>query len=614
MQRAHLKTYSILLAACGLLAAAPTTVCAQTFDIDWVGASGASYNQASNWNYQGAPSGSVPGGSFQNEVALIGNAAQPTGVALLNSAAPSPGGLTLGNVVGNVGTLNVATGGSIAITAQTPTTGALNVGANGQGFLNISGGSVTAALLNSNATSQIHLSGAGSLGVTGLANLAGTTRVTGGGAALTAGSLTLPANSIYSPVISAGAVAKANITGAATLNGNLNVEFSGGPAPTPGTTWNLIEAGSFLGAGFGSVQVTGLPALPAGQQFQVRTATLPSTRVVAQLQLVELLTLQVNPNTGAFNMVSNSAAGTNINGYQILSGSGLLNTGAAWTRLSPNSGWQAANPSASQLAELKSTSGGRTVSQASPLSLGTPYSLSSLPFGTAPLDDLTFKYNTADGQAYEGLVQFTGGTFFNNFVLTIDPDNGLAELKNDSALSIPIDSYQIRSASGALAAGAWQQFGGTWQAANTSATQLAQLNPTGNRMLGPGEKILLGNIFPNVGSVDPTVDLKLVAANSTPGAQVPVINGVIRVADITTSIPGDFNGNGVVNNADLVVWKAGFGTTYTGSDFLVWQRNYTGGGTSTAAVGSVPEPATLGIALMGLAGTWFARSRSQGRT
>jgi hypothetical protein len=70
--------------------------------------------------------------------------------------------------------------------------------------------------------------------------------------------------------------------------------------------------------------------------------------------------------------------------------------------------------------------------------------------------------------------------------------------------------------------------------------------------------------------------------------------------------PGDFDGNGTVNGADLTRWRTNFGATgaptvaqgnadadgdVDGSDFLVWQRN--AGVAAVSVSAAIPEPATL---------------------
>lgn len=77
--------------------------------------------------------------------------------------------------------------------------------------------------------------------------------------------------------------------------------------------------------------------------------------------------------------------------------------------------------------------------------------------------------------------------------------------------------------------------------------------------------------------------------------------------------PSDFNSDGLVDDADLALWKIGFGKTsgakrsdgdadgdgaVDGADYLTWQRQLSGG-SSTAAMGALPEPST--IALLGAA-------------
>ncbi len=59
---------------------------------------------------------------------------------------------------------------------------------------------------------------------------------------------------------------------------------------------------------------------------------------------------------------------------------------------------------------------------------------------------------------------------------------------------------------------------------------------------------------------------------------------------LKVTLPGDFDGNGAVNAADLTAWKAGLGTRYSGADYLAWQRYL---GQSIGAVAAVPEPGAI---------------------
>ena len=68
------------------------------------------------------------------------------------------------------------------------------------------------------------------------------------------------------------------------------------------------------------------------------------------------------------------------------------------------------------------------------------------------------------------------------------------------------------------------------------------------------------------------------------------------------ALEADFDGNGSVDQADLVKWSEGFtcgDPSYNGSNFLDWQRQL---GQSSAPVTLVPEPATLVVwSLLGVA-------------
>jgi hypothetical protein len=70
--------------------------------------------------------------------------------------------------------------------------------------------------------------------------------------------------------------------------------------------------------------------------------------------------------------------------------------------------------------------------------------------------------------------------------------------------------------------------------------------------------------------------------------------------------PGDFNGDGAVDAADLTLWEAGFGATYDGGDLLEWQQNFGLAPAAGATVVAIPEPVggmLAAAALAALAGT-----------
>jgi hypothetical protein len=80
---------------------------------------------------------------------------------------------------------------------------------------------------------------------------------------------------------------------------------------------------------------------------------------------------------------------------------------------------------------------------------------------------------------------------------------------------------------------------------------------------------------------------------------------------LMVTLPGDFDGNGSVNGVDLAVWKTGYGSKYTGADFLAWQR-YLGSQITAVAAGiAVPEPTMAAMALIGMVAAEAARRRSR---
>jgi T5SS/PEP-CTERM-associated repeat protein len=82
---------------------------------------------------------------------------------------------------------------------------------------------------------------------------------------------------------------------------------------------------------------------------------------------------------------------------------------------------------------------------------------------------------------------------------------------------------------------------------------------------------------------------------------------------VVPGIAGDYNQNGVVDAADYVVWRKGFGTTYTQNDYNVWRAHFgqtAGSGSGATASAAVPEPTTLVLLMFAAAGSCLRRRRS----
>ncbi len=82
----------------------------------------------------------------------------------------------------------------------------------------------------------------------------------------------------------------------------------------------------------------------------------------------------------------------------------------------------------------------------------------------------------------------------------------------------------------------------------------------------------------------------------------------IAAYPITAQVPGDFSRDGIVDAADYVVWRKGFGTEYTQADYDVWRAHFgqtVGSGAALPSAGplpaGVPEPTSVTLFGFGLA-------------
>ncbi len=67
-------------------------------------------------------------------------------------------------------------------------------------------------------------------------------------------------------------------------------------------------------------------------------------------------------------------------------------------------------------------------------------------------------------------------------------------------------------------------------------------------------------------------------------------------ASDATSLAGDFNGDGVVDAADYVLWRKGGAVPNTPQNYALWRTNFDmAGGAGSVASGAIPEPACIGL-------------------
>ena len=82
--------------------------------------------------------------------------------------------------------------------------------------------------------------------------------------------------------------------------------------------------------------------------------------------------------------------------------------------------------------------------------------------------------------------------------------------------------------------------------------------------------------------------------------QLPALSGSLQwdtsklytTGVVSVVLLGDFNGNGIVDAADYVIWRKGLGTIYTQADYNVWRNQFgksAGGGAGISTNAAVPE-------------------------
>ncbi|WP_425400100.1 hypothetical protein [Aeoliella sp.] len=588
----------------------------QTF----TGATNSDYNLNSNW--VGGSGSFVPDVSLADEFAAIGsNTPDPLGsgtypiaTADLTSVAPAAGRVLIGFGTGTNGTLNVSGGGSLTAMSSTGgLAGDVVVGANGTGTLNVnSTGTITAELLDIRST--------------------GTARITGPNANLNSNELNVEGN-LVAEITNASSHSVINVSGATDLSGQLDVDLSSIAPPTSGTSWEIIETGTVSGS-FSSVNLVGSTALGSSQALSARTVDNGSTTSI-EVFVEQLLTLQVDRGTGALTILNTGPASAanniSIDGYTIFSSLGLLNTN--WNSLDDQNAsggdWLESNPTAERLSELKEVASTTVVASGASLNLANGYVAPSA-FGVE--SDLEFQYTSPDGAISTGIVEYTGPS--NTLVVQIDPSDGRARLVNQSQFSVDIDGYTITSEANALLT-SWNSLddqntgGGDWLESNPTTGRLSELKESGALTLAAGAVFDLGSLYNlGIGSSDSDVAFSFLINDGAEGESIAT-PGEVLFATIPAGLPGDYNGDSVVNLADYTLWRNNLGGDASSAfaagsrnplntgvidadDYTFWKSNF--GSTALSAIqapAAVPEPTTSCYLLLAAGVLMFNASRQK---
>jgi hypothetical protein len=127
-------------------------------------------------------------------------------------------------------------------------------------------------------------------------------------------------------------------------------------------------------------------------------------------------------------------------------------------------------------------------------------------------------------------------------------------------------------------------------------------------------------------AVSPGTTLELLFVTTPPSGPGDLVGVNLNLSVVASAVPGDYNGNGIVDAADYVLWRKYQGTTHvlpndlTGgtigaAQYTTWRSHFgqpagSGSGATGSANAAVPAPATLVLLMFAAAGWYLQRLRA----
>lgn len=228
--------------------------------------------------------------------------------------------------------------------------------------------------------------------------------------------------------------------------------------------------------------------------------------------------------------------------------------------------------------------------------------------GTGAFTDTYFMHFKDSGTInFRGRLFLTAGISEGNFRLGVtssssNPTVSAASWATDLTFGVEYTAVVSYQAAANDPASGMDGYSSLWvNPVDSASTKVTDTTPNGNvasDLTSPMNSLALRQQQPSAGPARVLVDV--VSIGDVFSEVLAAVGG-----NGPSFSPADFNEDGFVDATDLATWKAGFGVNDTGdangdlvtdgSDFLVWQREFTG----SSAASAIPEPATLVVGLVG---------------